>query len=158
MSENKPLKRSDDIVALSREHHHGLLFCWKIKQGLAKKVNLGRLQKYVNYFWQEHLEQHFKDEEVLLFSEVSDKLCDDAVQQHVEIAQLVKDINTEGRYDESTFRSLASALDQHIRYEERLLFPFLEVAIAPEKMAEIGKIIRQTHETAPADDYPDKFW
>ena len=31
----KPLKRNPNLVPLSREHHYGLLFCWKLKQGLA---------------------------------------------------------------------------------------------------------------------------
>ena len=35
MEEIKPLKRSKELAPLSREHHDGLLFAWKIKQGLA---------------------------------------------------------------------------------------------------------------------------
>ena len=34
----KPLKRHAGLVELSRDHHHGLLLSWKIRQGLKKEI------------------------------------------------------------------------------------------------------------------------
>ncbi len=65
---DKPIKRNENMVPLSRDHHFGLLFCWKIRQGLKAKIDLERIRKYILHFWKSHLEQHFKEEETLLFS------------------------------------------------------------------------------------------
>ena len=43
----KPLKRNPNLVPLSREHHFGLLFAWKLKQGLAKNTSLETMRDYV---------------------------------------------------------------------------------------------------------------
>lgn len=158
MPGNKPIKRTEDIMPLSRDHHYGLLFCWKIKQGLTKKVDLTRIKKFVSYFWSEQLEGHFKEEEELLFNEVSDKLCDDAILQHRHIEQLIKIVHSGTPLDEEVFASLASAVEKHIRFEERELFPFLELAIEPVKLASIGQVLQRTHLAPPADSYPDEFW
>lgn len=32
------MKRNENIVLLSRDHHFGLLCAWKIRQGLKKKL------------------------------------------------------------------------------------------------------------------------
>lgn len=158
MPDNKPIKRNENILPLSRDHHHGLLFCWKIKQGIGKKVTGNRIQKYVGYFWDSHLCGHFEEEEHLLFCEVDDKLCDDAILQHAEIAELIKMITNDNKTDDDTFALLASKLEKHIRFEERELFPFLELAISPEKMVSIGMRLAQAHNGSVSDDYPDEFW
>lgn len=158
MPANKPIRRTVDIMPLSRDHHHGLLFCWKIKQGLTKKVDLARIQKFVDYFWREQLEGHFKEEEELLFNEVSDKLCDDAILQHRHIEQLIKTVCSDAPLEAEVYASLALAIEKHIRFEERELFPFLELSIDPVKLASIGRVLQSTHLTPPVDKYPDEFW
>jgi len=63
MEEIKPIKRSKELAPLSREHHDGLLFAWKIKQGLANKTSIATLCSYTRWFWTNHMKPHFKDEE-----------------------------------------------------------------------------------------------
>jgi hypothetical protein len=46
----KPLKRAEYLKALSREHHHGLLLCWKIKTGFSKGVSISRMKLYLDWF------------------------------------------------------------------------------------------------------------
>ena len=46
----KPLKRSQYLAPLSREHHETLLFTWKIKQGLSLKIELDRIVSFCNWF------------------------------------------------------------------------------------------------------------
>ncbi|MBK8139946.1 MAG: hypothetical protein IPK57_02320 [Chitinophagaceae bacterium] len=57
--EIKPIKRSSQLAPLSREHHDGLLFAWKIKQGLDNKTPLDKLRKYSLWYWQQHIKPHF---------------------------------------------------------------------------------------------------
>ncbi|MEO5946621.1 MAG: hypothetical protein ABIP79_07360, partial [Chitinophagaceae bacterium] len=57
--ETKPIKRSKQLTPLSREHHDGLLFAWKIRQGLENETPLEQLRKYTMWFWQQHIKPHF---------------------------------------------------------------------------------------------------
>ena len=65
--ELQPIRRNKHILELSRDHHFTLLFCWKIRQGLKMQIAPERLKNYVNYFWGEHMQPHFREEEEILF-------------------------------------------------------------------------------------------
>jgi hypothetical protein len=63
-----PIKRHISLQPLSRDHHDGLLLKWKINQGISKGVDISRIQKYVDWFFKEHLIPHFRIEEDHLFA------------------------------------------------------------------------------------------
>ncbi|MBN8672865.1 MAG: hemerythrin domain-containing protein [Chitinophagales bacterium] len=154
----KPIKRNENIVPLSRDHHFGLLFCWKIRQGLKAKIELERVRKYILYFWKFHLEQHFNEEETLLFSQVQNKLCDDGFSQHKEIRNIIARFTESANDNEELYALLASLVDEHIRFEERILFPYLESVLPVEKLGEIGTQLKEMHVEPSADNYSDEFW
>ena len=131
-----------------------MLFCWKIRQGLKKQVSAERMRPYVKYFWDNHLKRHFEEEETLLFAAVQDELTERAYAEHREIRQLVESLSTQPE----PFRLLADAVDRHIRFEERILFPHMEKALPENKLAEIGKRLQQLHQQVEKDDYADEFW
>jgi hypothetical protein len=56
MAEIKPIKRSAALSPLSREHHEGLLFAWKIRQGLQKNIDPERISKFTKWFWDTDLQ------------------------------------------------------------------------------------------------------
>ncbi|ANH82018.1 hypothetical protein A8C56_14490 [Niabella ginsenosidivorans] len=151
------MKRAEQIIQLSRDHHFGLLFCWKIKQGLCLKVAAARIQAYIRYYWQEQLQQHFHEEETLLFGNREDLLCRQAMKEHREIEQLIQQI-AGGNPDVAQFQSLADLLHRHIRYEERTVFPHLEKTLTDEQLNNVGKALQQLHTAPPADNFPDPFW
>jgi hypothetical protein len=66
MEETRPIKRSKELAPLSREHHDGLLFAWKIKQGLANDTPIETIVSYTRWFWSNHIRPHFRDEEKVL--------------------------------------------------------------------------------------------
>lgn len=41
------MKRHAALVQLSRDHHYGLLLCWKLKEGLKKEIEVERMSKYI---------------------------------------------------------------------------------------------------------------
>lgn len=43
------LKRNENLKVLSREHHYGLLFSWKIREGLQKSIPTERMRPFVEY-------------------------------------------------------------------------------------------------------------
>ncbi|HEX6845465.1 MAG TPA: hypothetical protein VF144_00740, partial [Chitinophagaceae bacterium] len=91
MEEIKPLKRSKELAPLSREHHDGLLFVWKIRQGLANGTPVETLGDYTKWFWTNHIKPHFKDEEKVLvkFLPVDNALVKQMFKEHAEIRDLI---------------------------------------------------------------------
>lgn len=152
------MKRHESIIALSREHHFGLLFCWKIKQALNKQVAPKRIQPYIGYFWDNHLEHHFKEEETWLFAALQDTLVDQAIAEHRHIEQLVNELLAKEIVLADDLNTLATVVDEHIRFEERTLFPHLEKKLSQDKLLLLGQKLQELHPTREKDDYPDEFW
>ncbi len=121
-----PLKRSELLSVYSKEHHFALLFIWKLKKGLKKNVALIRLQNYTHWFYQRYITPHFENEEHFLFPLVEDKVSlNRLIQEHNTIRLLFNRNNV----DETTMVELCTILDDHIRYEERIVFKHLETII-----------------------------
>jgi len=155
--EKKPIKRNENIVILSREHHTGLLFCWKIRQGLKKHTDTSRIQQFVAYFWDSHLASHFREEEELLFNKVNDDFCRKALQQHQDIRALINQVKDNVPTPE-LLTQLADSVDAHIRFEERELFPHLEKVLDEQELIRIGAALAESHTTPVHDNFQDEFW
>ncbi|HAY3563657.1 TPA: hemerythrin domain-containing protein [Elizabethkingia meningoseptica] len=149
------MKRNENIVLLSRDHHFGLLCSWKIRQGLKKEIAARRIGRYVRYFWTSHLEEHFREEEEILFPYADDEFAERIRQEHQQIRSLTAAI--EIAVDPELLLSFANALEQHIRFEERIWFPHLEELLDKQTMEEIGKALDVVH-AAETDEYEDEFW
>ncbi len=128
----KPIKRSKQLTPLSKDHHDGLLFAWKIKQGLKNGADIKLIAKYVQWFWKNHLQEHFREEEQILAPHLPEdnELLKQMIDEHHGIESMVH--IHENIADEILLLNLAQAIDEHIRFEERQLFPYAEKAI-PEK-------------------------
>lgn len=154
---SKPIKRSQHLLHLSKEHHFELLFCWKIRQGIKLDVELERIVDYIRYFWQNFTSVHFKEEEYLLFTDAGDVLVQRALAEHAAVKGLITLLSTPGYVTgKEELQSLADNMDNHIRFEERTLFPHLEQTFSKTQMDMIGQ-----HLNAGArlvDDYKDEFW
>lgn len=151
------MKRNEHIILLSRDHHFGLLFCWKLRQGIRLKINNARIRKYIEYYWETLLRRHFYEEETLLFTIREDEFCQKAIGQHREIEQKINQLAA-GNPETSLFLLLADLVDRHIRYEERIVFPHLERTLSAEQLSNIGTALQQLHTGTPADDFQDAFW
>lgn len=154
--EKKPIKRNQNIVKLSRDHHTTLLFCWKIRNGLKNSAEPGRIVKYVQYFRDIHMLPHFKQEEEILFAPVKDKQVQKALDDHKNILQQVELVVKDGTDIESRLMNLADTVDNHVRYEERELFPHLEEVLSMDQLEKIG--LQMKEEVDIPDDYADEFW
>ena len=156
--EKKPLKRSEHIVKLSKDHHFTLLFCWKIRNGLKFEAEPARIKKYVEYFWQYHMLPHFTEEETILFAPVKDEAVQRALDEHADITRQIKDLQTVENDVEVRLTTLADTVDNHVRYEERELFPHLEKLLTGEQLENIGKQLAAHHHPELKDDFADEFW
>ncbi|MEO7314214.1 MAG: hemerythrin domain-containing protein [Ginsengibacter sp.] len=154
--EKKPIKRNENIAKLSRDHHASLLFCFKIRQGIKKDVSTERMVRYVQYFEKQHFIPHFTEEEEILFAPLNDAKAQKAIDDHVHILRLAKEISFSGKENQQKeLGKLADLVDDHVRYEERVLFPHLEEKLTDEQLEEIGK---QISVEAIKDYYEDEFW
>ncbi|HMR92774.1 MAG TPA: hemerythrin domain-containing protein [Chitinophagaceae bacterium] len=153
------MKRNKHIAHLSRDHHTGLLFCWKIRQGLRLQAPASRMAPYVDYFYTKHLLPHFREEEEILFRLLpGDTLCGEAIRQHTELAKLAGLITSNEQPEENDLRQLADMLDEHIRFEERKLFPHIEQGLTDAQLEKAGNELAPLHQAKNNDDYPDEFW
>ncbi len=152
------MKRNEHIVKLSKDHHFTLLFCWKIRNGLKFEVKSDRIKKYVQYFWQHLMQPHFTEEETLLFAPVKDEAVQRALDEHIQIAQQIEALDAAGDNAADQLSALADTVDNHVRYEERELFPHLEKVLTYEQLENIGKQITAQHNPALKDEFADEFW
>ena len=154
-----PISRNEHIKKLSREHHFSLLFCWKIRQGLKMGVGMDRIRKYVQYFWQHHLQAHFREEEKTFFAPIKDRMVQRAINEHKHIKQQLEDLaNYSGINERKSLAKIADMVYEHVRYEERDLFPHLEKKLSKEQLENIGEEIEKHHPTSLQDQYEDQFW
>ena len=156
MEEIKPLKRSKELAPLSREHHDGLLFAWKTKQGLANGTSIETLCNYTRWFWSNHIKPHFKEEEKVLvkFLPEDNALVKQMFREHAQIRDLIISLDKEP--NPGSLQLLAEFINNHIRFEERQLFPYAEQTLTPEQLNEIYKELPNELQCDTA--WKDEFW
>jgi len=149
------MKRNENLVPLSRDHHFGLLCCWKIRQGIKKDIPYERIKNYVADYWEKNLSRHFDIEDIVLPEVNNDSLQIQMEDEHRQIRTLIKSITHSGNRE--LLSDFADALYKHIRFEERMIFPFLEERLSEEELDTIGEHLLQFHRKEE-DNYQDEFW
>ncbi len=151
--EKKPIKRSVELTPLSRDHHEGLLLVWKIRQGIRNGTELQRIADYVRWFWKVHLDVHFTEEEQLfspLFPEGNEGL-----KQMLEEHSKLRSMASSQDWNEESLENFAQLLNDHIRFEERTLFPYIEQQASPEQL----RLIYESHSAEKNNAvWKDEFW
>lgn len=151
MPRPKPIKRAAELQPLSRDHHDGLLFCWKIRNGLRAGTAPERMVAYKQYFHLTHIVPHFAEEENYLFPIVGNghPQVMQALEEHAALLDMFTNAATAAELSK-----LADALDDHIRFEERHLFNTIQQAATQEQL----EALEQHHHDVAADDWADAFW
>lgn len=152
MSTAKPLKRSKHLKSISRDHHHGLLLCWKVREGFKRNISTTRIKRYADWFWQTHLAAHFDVEEKYIFPILGNEheLVKRALTEHRRLKRLFEQ-------ETEVWRSLSlieEELDSHIRFEERILFNEIQRAATEPQLA----VISAHHRDTLHEDWDDDFW
>lgn len=157
MSEIKPIKRTVQLQPLSREHHDGLLFVWKLKQGLENHISPERLKDYTGWYWKNHIRPHFFQEEKILvpFMPAGHPMAIQLKKEHDYIRELIIRIDQEP--DRHDFIRLANLLETHIRFEERELFQYLEQHLSEEQLTTIYQKLEK-HPVSCSEEWKDDFW
>jgi len=155
----KPLKRHPALIPLSQDHHFGLLLSWKIRQGFKASISRQRILEYVTYFVNEHLEKHFQHEEQFLFSYLAknDLLRREAEDQHESLRALFAQMAERPEVDDVDLKEFADSLESHIRFEERKLFPYIQVELTEDDLREFRERMEMIHEKVQ-EHWEDEFW
>jgi hemerythrin-like domain-containing protein len=142
------MKRDERLIRLSREHHHGLVMALRIRRELPGATDEQAAELYSDLlrFWSAGLLNHFQAENGCLLARIAHR-DDEGLRQagrlqreHREMEELVETMRSTpdmtkrrdalGRFGEQ--------LQDHIRWEERELFQWMESTLTDEELNEIG--------------------
>jgi len=125
------MKRADELVVLSREHHQSLRLAKKCldSAGLKDESVCIALCEHIVAIFDEEWERHFQVEECSIFSPGREKgselsrLCLELAEQHQQMREMVG-LMKPGNCQ--LLEEFGSLLKSHTRIEERELFPLVE--------------------------------
>ena len=143
------MKRAAELRGLSEDHHHGLVHARRLRRaGSGEGSGQAQAARSFLEFWRAETGGHFrKEEEVLLpvYAKHGGDLGREPVRemhvQHARLRGLVMRLSDEvraGAAHPETVREIGERLEEHIRLEERELFPMIEESLPVEALAEVG--------------------
>jgi hemerythrin-like domain-containing protein len=155
-----PIKRSEELQPLSRQHHNGLLFCLLLQKGIKKQADLEVMKEFIQSFWYKDLHHHFNLEENYLIPLTNhypglQNGLERMVNEHYELKNIINENSLNISYE--SIEELRRNLDSHIRFEERELFPLIEQTISEQQRLAIGAILANEKDDN-CMNYPIKFW
>jgi hemerythrin-like domain-containing protein len=130
------MKRHRALQPLSRDHHQALHIAQRLRragEGEALAVRGAFLD-----FWREHGQHHFRvEEEVLLpafaaYGDPEDERVVRVLVDHVRIRLAAQRLAEDRRIGVGALHELGTALERHVRLEERELFPLIERTLPPD--------------------------
>lgn len=153
------MKRNQNLVPFSHDHHQGLLFALRLKKGVANGSPSNVLVEFIKDFWYDHLSSHFDEEDRLLLPYV-DKGQDvwiKFIEDHKTIRALISTI--ESADDEDVLNlaaNLSDKIESHIRFEERKFFPFMEELLSGDQLEVIGEGLKNHPDVC--HNFKPEFW
>ncbi len=128
------MKRHEALAPLSRDHHEALILAQLLKKDAPAYKNLPTLPNekaaYAVNFYIDHLQKHFLQEETMLlkmkaYSKDIENLTQEIIDEHQYLTTIF--LSLDKTEDVSvTLDVLGTALENHIRKEERILFPLIQ--------------------------------
>jgi hemerythrin-like domain-containing protein len=143
------MERDEAIAPLSRDHHGSLLLAQLLKKNapLYRGMPVGILKKatYAQQQFEEHINDHFSREEAMLkmtkgIHEAIDLLTGEIITEHRQLVSLFRSLDT-STDPETDMDTLATALESHIRKEERMLFPLLQQHCSKDLLQNIHELL-----------------
>jgi hemerythrin-like domain-containing protein len=144
------MKRDDALITLSHDHQHGLATALTLRR--ATRAETGAARAAFLEFWRAEGSAHFRiEEEVLLpgFARHGDVRIDAVARvllDHVELRSRAVAIEGDSDPPLELLNSTGELLAEHIRHEERVLFPLIEQTLPQEDLARLGAALAAAHE------------
>lgn len=150
-------KRHPALISLSQDHHHTLALALRLRQGETALLTDGwsherkEQTRRVQQFFRDDLAVHFRLEEEILFPTIlkqvpsASSIISSLTAQHRQIEKLVLRLReTLSTSLGPLLSEIGTVLEQHIRAEERELFPIFEQGVPPRVASEVGEAIRRS--------------
>lgn len=145
--------RHPTLVRLHEDHHRGIslaLLCRKqaLGQVPSSPTGLKDAADHLRYFFEQHLNGHFRAEEELLFPLFVAAKPDGSIltkalsRDHQKIREGVKALSSAANLGRLLF-DLGDLLEQHMRREERELFPLLATCLAGDEAERVKQQIER---------------
>ena len=134
------MKRAEQLVKLSREHHGSLSMAKKISNVAANGTDEELLEaiETIKEYNDSELEEHFQHEERTIFAPIFSEykehigIATILLKEHGHIRMMIPRLKLEtAREDLAEFGKM---LKEHTRMEERELFPIIEELFTQEQM------------------------
>lgn len=128
------MKRHEALAPLSREHHEALILAQLLKKNAPAYKglpdNTAAKVEYAFNFFKTKLQSHFSIEEQILqkvekYNPEIAALTGEIIKEHVQLANLFNALQFTNE-PENALHKTGTALEDHIRKEERVLFPLIQ--------------------------------
>lgn len=152
-----PIKRHNALQPISHDHHQALLVSWKIRMGLRKSIEPQRIKRFCDFFYKSHLADHFKLEEEYIFPilGVGHELITKALADHHALSELF----AQKHADVNTLARIEKELEEHIRFEERVLFSEIQQIATEEQLNLVAAVHPEGREDIEnIESWEDAFW
>lgn len=143
------MKRDESLAPLSRDHHASLILAQLLKKNAPAYPGLPTTAKekaaYAIAQFDANIKTHFNKEEEML-AKVKDchatvsVLSGEILKEHRELAAMFSSLSLTDDLV-GTMNTLAVTLRDHIRKEERVLFPMLQEHCSPAQLQEIHELL-----------------
>jgi hemerythrin-like domain-containing protein len=146
------MKRAEAMRQLSRDHHKALVVAQRLRRVEEPEVEACALE-FLDY-WRGHGRRHFQvEEEVLLpayerFATAQEEAVVRVLTDHVTIRRRATDIEA-GAKSVRSLRELGTILDEHVRHEERVLFPRIEQTLPAGELENLAREMEQADSEEP---------
>ena len=143
------MERSEALAPLSRDHHQALYRALKLKRADESSA-VQALREMIEFFDSDGALHFGVEEEVLLPLYVRDAGADPddeaivrVLTDHVWIRARIAALRESDQPSVVELRELGQRLEAHIRHEERVLFPAIELALSAEQLASLGRAVEE---------------
>ncbi len=143
------MRRHTSLIQLSREHHGSLILSRLIQADAPpyKGLPTGIPEKaaYAISYFRDEIQHHFSDEEKIVpilkgVNKDLDQLLQDMCDEHLELGRLFDSIS--GTKDLATHLDhTGKILEDHIRKEERIIFPMIEQSCSEDVLNLVAKTL-----------------
>ena len=141
------MKRHDSLIPLTHDHHHALAQARALRLAAGRGIEerLRQAKEFLAFF-QTETTVHFREEEEVVFPLVvqeheAEPVLKRVMLDHLRIHSLVRTLGSEadgGTVDGEVLTNVAGALEAHIRFEEKTVFPLIERLLPEETISGIN--------------------
>lgn len=135
------MKRHPSLKKLSSDHHQGLVYSKKLISS-AGKTEAEAEEIFVMFakFFNGELQDHFTEEENHLTPYFENNPLIERMQtEHKNMKAAFDALNTPGTNLREGLAAIGKMLNDHIRFEEKELFPMIENTLGESELEEINK-------------------